>query len=51
MGRSLFSRPKSRLFRPEQLQRDHAYLEERGSRMIVLARQRASAKEHSVCYK
>jgi membrane-associated protein len=38
VGRSLFSRPRSRLFRPEHLQRAHAYLEERGARMIVLAR-------------
>jgi membrane-associated protein len=38
VGRSLFSRPKSRLFRPEYLNRAHDYLEERGARMIVLAR-------------
>ncbi len=38
VGRSLFSRPKSRLFRPEYLNRAHEYLEERGARMIVLAR-------------
>lgn len=38
VGRNLFSRPKSRLFRPEYLHRAHDYLEERGARMIVLAR-------------
>jgi len=38
VGRNLFSRPKSRLFRPDHLQRAHDYLETRGSRMIVLAR-------------
>lgn len=38
VGRSLFSRPKSRFFRPEYLNRAHEYLEERGARMIVLAR-------------
>jgi membrane-associated protein len=38
VGRSLFSRPKSRLFRPEHLHRAHIDLEQRGSRMIVLAR-------------
>ncbi|MDQ1439702.1 MAG: rane-associated protein [Acidimicrobiaceae bacterium] len=38
VGKGLFSRPRSRLFRPEHLERAHTYLEERGSRMIVLAR-------------
>ena len=38
VGRSLFTRPESRLFRPEHVQRAHSYLEERGPRMIVLAR-------------
>jgi membrane-associated protein len=37
-GKNLFSRPRSRLFRPEHLQRAHEYLEKRGSRVIVLAR-------------
>jgi membrane-associated protein len=37
-GKSLFSRPRSRLFRPEHLQRAHEYLEKRGSRVIALAR-------------
>jgi membrane-associated protein len=38
VGRSLFTRPQSRFFRPEHLHRAHTYLEARGSRMIVLAR-------------
>jgi membrane-associated protein len=38
VGPTLFSRPESRLFRPEHLQKAHEFLERRGARMIVLAR-------------
>jgi len=37
-GPSLFSRPQSRFFKPEYLTRAHEFLEDRGARMIVLAR-------------
>jgi len=37
-GPALFRRPESRFFRPEYLTRAHEFLEERGARMIVLAR-------------
>jgi membrane-associated protein len=38
VGPALFSRPQSRFFKPEHLQRAHEFLERRGARMIVLAR-------------
>jgi membrane-associated protein len=38
VGPSLFTRPESRLFKPEYLQRAHEYIERRGAGMIVLAR-------------
>src|SRR5438874_1599386 len=37
-GPALFRRPESRFFRPEYLTRAHEFLEERGARMVVLAR-------------
>jgi membrane-associated protein len=37
-GPSLFRRPESRFFKPEYLARANEFLEERGARMIVLAR-------------
>ena len=37
-GPALFSRPQSRFFKPEYLTRAHEFLEDRGARMIVLAR-------------
>ena len=37
-GPTLFRRPESRFFKPEYLNRAHEFLEERGARMIVLAR-------------
>lgn len=38
VGPALFSRPKSRLFKPQHLNRANDYLERRGAKMIVLAR-------------
>jgi membrane-associated protein len=38
VGPALFSRPESRFFKPEHLQRAQEYLDTRGSKMIVLAR-------------
>lgn len=38
VGQPLFSRPESRLFKPRYLNRANEYLEERGAKMIVLAR-------------
>ncbi|MBV8980036.1 MAG: DedA family protein [Acidimicrobiia bacterium] len=38
VGPSLFRRPESRFFKPEYLNRAHEYLENRGARMIILAR-------------
>jgi membrane-associated protein len=37
-GPALFRRPESRFFKPEYLARANEFLEERGARMIVLAR-------------
>ena len=38
VGQSLFTRPESRLFKPKYVQQAHTYLDERGAKMIVLAR-------------
>ena len=38
VGPTLFSRPESRFFKPEHLERAHDFIERRGARMIVLAR-------------
>ena len=38
VGPSLFSRAESRFFKPEYLKRANEYLEQRGARMIILAR-------------
>jgi len=38
VGPPLFSRPESRFFKPKHLNRAQDYLDERGARMIVLAR-------------
>jgi membrane-associated protein len=38
VGQKIFSRPKSRFFKPEHLHRARDYLDTRGARMIVLAR-------------
>jgi membrane-associated protein len=38
VGQKIFSRPESRFFKPQHLQRAHDYLETRGAKMIVLAR-------------
>jgi membrane-associated protein len=38
VGPTLFSRPESRFFKPEHLEKAHDFLERRGARMIVLAR-------------
>jgi membrane-associated protein len=38
LGPALFSRPESRFFKPEILNRANEYFERRGARMIVLAR-------------
>ena len=38
VGPSLFRRPESRFFKPAHLARAHEFLEERGARMIILAR-------------
>ncbi|HEY2430213.1 MAG TPA: VTT domain-containing protein [Acidimicrobiales bacterium] len=38
VGQSLFTRPESRLFKPKYVQQAHEYLDERGAKMIVLAR-------------
>ena len=37
-GARLFSRPNSRLFKPEYLQKTHAFYEKYGSKTIILAR-------------
>jgi len=38
VGRRLFSNPGSRLFRPEHLERAHAFYEKHGGKTIILAR-------------
>jgi membrane-associated protein len=38
VGPALFSRPASRFFKPQHLERAHEFLERRGARVIVLAR-------------
>jgi len=38
VGRRLFSNPSSRLFRPEHLDRAHAFYEKHGGKTIILAR-------------
>jgi membrane-associated protein len=38
VGRRLFSNPSSRLFRPEHLERTHAFFEKHGGKTIILAR-------------
>jgi membrane-associated protein len=38
VGPSLFSRPKSKIFNPEHVERAHTFLEKYGSKTIVLAR-------------
>jgi membrane-associated protein len=38
VGQSLFTRPSSRLFKPKYVEKAHTYLDERGAKMIVLAR-------------
>jgi membrane-associated protein len=38
VGQRIFTRPESRFFKPQHLQRAHEYLETRGAKMIVLAR-------------
>jgi membrane-associated protein len=38
VGRRLFSNPNSRLFRPEHLERAHAFYDKHGGKTIILAR-------------